>query len=112
MSKPTEKSNNTRVSKVNSRQINSESSEIALQRKRNNWRNKKAQEQRVTGVMFGQKPVSRMETEVNPGFQSKFIKALRRDPEHLPYVWKALNGTQWGFSTIRYNERTQFIKFK
>lgn len=39
--------------------------------------------------------LNRMEREAKPGFQKRFIQAFRRDPEHLPYVWKALNGTQW-----------------
>lgn len=39
--------------------------------------------------------LNRMEQEARPGFQKKFIQAFRRDLEHLPYVWKALNGTQW-----------------
>lgn len=39
--------------------------------------------------------LNKMEKEARPGFQKKFIQSFRRDPEHLQYVWKALNGTQW-----------------
>lgn len=39
--------------------------------------------------------LNRMEQEAKPGFQKKFVQSFRRDPEHLEFVWKALNGTQW-----------------
>jgi hypothetical protein len=37
-----------------------------------------------------------MHDNQRPGsFCAKFIEAFRTDKEHLKYVWKALNGTQW-----------------
>ena len=44
--------------------------------------------------------LNKMEREANTGFQKKFVQAFRKDPEHLKYVWKALNGTQWAITPL------------